>query len=114
MRWQGSGADSDRRCAFGGMFTGVITADRRFTLRLNTSGNAAYCRRLSGESVFTGTLTADDRLEGAMTDRAACSSVEGSPIWEADRTYRFNVRVICAPPRCQVADIRPSRPAAAR
>ena len=105
MNWQGSGPDSDKHCAFGGTFTGAVAADRTFTLRLNHSGNTLFCRRLSGESVFTGTLTADGLLTGAMTDRAACSSIEGGPMFEAERTYRFNVRLICAPPRCQVADV---------
>ena len=105
MSWQGSGADSDKRCSFGGTFTGVVTADRRFTLRVSHSGNTFYCTRLSGESVFTGTLTADGHLEGQMTDRAACSPIEGAPAREVERTYRFSVRLLCAPPRCQVADI---------
>jgi hypothetical protein len=106
MSWQGSGADSDKHCAFGGTFTGVMASDRSFTLRLNHNGNTLFCQRVSGESVFTGTLTADGLLAGQMTDRAACSSIEGAPTREADRTYRFSVRLLCGPPRCQVAATR--------
>ena len=105
VRFDGVGPESDKHCLYSSAFTGTIAADGTFTLRMDKPFTSSfYCKRLSGEDVYTGRLTADSQLEAQMTDRVSCVSIGGTYTYEAERTIRFKVGRVCAPPdaRCPV------------